>query len=195
MKITCSWCKKFLGEKEPFEDKAVTHAKCPECIQKQKNEERLANTAAEGKTITLENGIKGFITIGGKDTPLLQLGDVVISGKEFLCVKKDRPKVEKHLAGLVSDEVDYTFLHSSVIEIPKTKRRKKGEPEEKPKEPIQHNCTVRVSKAMALAWFDASTAHFSEVYGQLAEFLVDTYLEEQLKKKRLPDQPSATPTP
>ena len=182
MKIICSWCKAILGEKEPFEDPAVTHAKCPECIQKQKNEERLANEAAEGKTIVLENGVKGFITIGGKDTPLLQLGDVVISGKEFLCVKKDRPKVEKHLTSLVSDEVDYTFLHSSVIEIPKTRRGKKSESEEKPKESVQYNCTVRVSKAMALAWFDASTAHFDEVYGQLAEMLVDSYLKDRLPK-------------
>lgn len=188
MKIVCSWCKKLLGEKEPFEDQSETHAKCPECLQKQKNEERLANEAAEGKTIVLENGIKGFVTIGGKNTPLLQLGDVVISGKEFLCVKKDRPKVEKHLSDLVSDEVDYTFLHSSVIEIPKTKRGKKNdEPEEKPKEPVQYNCTVRVSKAIALAWFDSSTAHFDEVYGQLAEMLVDAYLEDRLKKKNLPD--------
>ena len=105
-------------------------------------------------------------------------------------MKKDRPKVEKHLASLVRDEVDYTFLHSSVIEIPKTRRGKKNEPEEKPKEPIQYNCTVRVSKAMALAWFDSSTAHFDEVYGQLAELLVDAYLNDRLKKKNLPDEKS-----
>lgn len=31
MKIVCAWCKKRLGEKEPFEDKRVTHSQCPAC--------------------------------------------------------------------------------------------------------------------------------------------------------------------
>jgi hypothetical protein len=38
MKIVCSWCKKFMGEKEPFNDSSETHAKCAECLKKQKKE-------------------------------------------------------------------------------------------------------------------------------------------------------------
>jgi|GEM_PF-4672443 len=32
--IKCAWCGKYLGEKEPFEDKSVTHGICPECRAK-----------------------------------------------------------------------------------------------------------------------------------------------------------------
>lgn len=38
MKIICSWCKKFMGEKEPFDDETETHAKCVECLRKQEGE-------------------------------------------------------------------------------------------------------------------------------------------------------------
>ncbi len=27
----CAWCKKVIGEKEPFEDKSVTHGICQDC--------------------------------------------------------------------------------------------------------------------------------------------------------------------
>src|SRR3990167_50375 len=36
MKIICSWCKKSLGEKDPFGDHSVTHGICPEC-EKEEN--------------------------------------------------------------------------------------------------------------------------------------------------------------
>ena len=35
MKIICSWCKKLIGEKEPFGDTSETYAKCPTCNEKQ----------------------------------------------------------------------------------------------------------------------------------------------------------------
>ena len=35
MKIVCSWCKKVMGEKEPFDDPSVSHAKCSACLSKQ----------------------------------------------------------------------------------------------------------------------------------------------------------------
>ena len=36
MKIICSWCKKFLGEKEPYDDPSETHGRCAERLEKQK---------------------------------------------------------------------------------------------------------------------------------------------------------------
>ena len=33
MKIVCSWCKKFIGEKEPLDDKSESHTKCDGCIK------------------------------------------------------------------------------------------------------------------------------------------------------------------
>ncbi len=35
MKIICSWCKKVMGEKEPFDDPSVTHGRCMACLSKQ----------------------------------------------------------------------------------------------------------------------------------------------------------------
>jgi DNA-directed RNA polymerase subunit RPC12/RpoP len=32
--IKCAWCGKYLGEKEPYEDKSETHGICPECLAK-----------------------------------------------------------------------------------------------------------------------------------------------------------------
>lgn len=29
----CAWCKKELGEKEPLEDKRITHGMCEECLE------------------------------------------------------------------------------------------------------------------------------------------------------------------
>lgn len=31
MKVVCAWCKKDLGEKEPLEEKTVSHGMCEEC--------------------------------------------------------------------------------------------------------------------------------------------------------------------
>lgn len=31
IKICCN-CKKYLGEKEPLENKSITHGYCPECL-------------------------------------------------------------------------------------------------------------------------------------------------------------------
>jgi hypothetical protein len=33
MIIQCAWCKTFLGEKAPLEDKALTHTICPPCSE------------------------------------------------------------------------------------------------------------------------------------------------------------------
>lgn len=182
MKIICSWCKKTLGEKEPFGDPAVTHAKCSECVEKQKREERLANTAEAGKTVTLENGLKGFITIGGKETEGLGLGEILVAGKRFHFSKDERKKLEKHLNTVNEDSVEYTFLHSSVIDISNVRRRKKSDPPVQPKEDVNYNCTVRISKAAALSSFDGTAAHFEEALRGFAELAVDAFLKDQEKK-------------
>jgi len=32
MKVVCAWCQKSMGEKEPFEDSAVSHGLCEGCM-------------------------------------------------------------------------------------------------------------------------------------------------------------------
>lgn len=39
MKIICSWCGKDMGEKEPLENKIITHGMCDECLNKLREEE------------------------------------------------------------------------------------------------------------------------------------------------------------
>lgn len=34
----CVYCKKKYGEKEPYDDKRITHGACPECGKKAKDE-------------------------------------------------------------------------------------------------------------------------------------------------------------
>lgn len=183
MKIICSWCKKVLGEKEPFDDPAVTHAKCSNCLEKQQREEQLANTTEAGKTITLDNGLKGFITIGGKETEKLGLGEILVAGKKFRCSKDERKKIEKHLNTLGEDDIDYTFLHSSVLDISHAvaRRRKKNEVQPIPKEDVDYNCTVRLSKSAVLSSFDATATHFEETLNSFAELAVDSYMNNQAR--------------
>lgn len=40
MKIVCAWCEKELGEKEPLEDKDITHGMCFRCFLKIRREMR-----------------------------------------------------------------------------------------------------------------------------------------------------------
>jgi len=38
MLVICSWCGKPLGEKEPKEDKSISHSICEECKKKVKEQ-------------------------------------------------------------------------------------------------------------------------------------------------------------
>lgn len=40
MVIICAWCKKTLGEKEPFDNPSTTHGICTECYKKVLDEEK-----------------------------------------------------------------------------------------------------------------------------------------------------------
>jgi len=35
MIIKCAWCGKYMGEKEPLENKNITHGICLKCLKKQ----------------------------------------------------------------------------------------------------------------------------------------------------------------
>ena len=35
MKVACAWCGKYLGKKEPLENKRVTHTICKKCGEKE----------------------------------------------------------------------------------------------------------------------------------------------------------------
>ncbi len=40
MKVTCAWCGKNMGEKEPLMDTSTTHGMCEECYKKEIDKEK-----------------------------------------------------------------------------------------------------------------------------------------------------------
>ena len=49
----CSWCNRILGEKEPLEDKRITHTICEKC-----QEDLVGSVASRRKTLFMD-GTKG----------------------------------------------------------------------------------------------------------------------------------------
>lgn len=50
----CAWCKKDLGEKEPIENKIITHGMCEECLAKFKKkiqEEKMRTIGCSGNVV------------------------------------------------------------------------------------------------------------------------------------------------
>lgn len=45
MTVQCAWCKRFIGQKAPYTDRAVTHGICEACAAKQERETKKAGTA------------------------------------------------------------------------------------------------------------------------------------------------------
>ena len=126
MKIICSSCKKVLGIQKPFNDNSEVPAKCPDCFQREKEEaSKLPPLPAPGerKDITLENGLKGFLTVAGADTAKLSLWDLMVSGKKIFCAKDRRESFQEYLEMIDNDQVDVTFMYSSSIKIKESFKR------------------------------------------------------------------------
>ncbi len=183
MKIICSWCKKFLGEKEPSNDPSETHAKCVNCLEKQKRTEAPLKKVVDGQRECIEEGLKGFLTISGKESKNLNFGEMIISGKKCNCISQTREELESYLNNLPGDEVDMTSLHSTIVAIPSSAkgRRRKGVPdeEEKPTEEVTYNFTTRVPKAPVLTCYDFEKERMKEVTELLAEMAFSAYLKER----------------
>lgn len=158
MKIICSNCRKLLGIQRPYNDDSEVPAKCPDCFQKEKEEASKRPTLpapGERKEITLESGLKGFLTVADADTAKLSLWDLIVSGKKIFCAKDRRESFQEYLEMRDSDHVDVTFLYFSSIKIPPGNRRSKKQPIKKEKsQSIDYNCTVTVSEGYALMMFD-----------------------------------------
>ena len=184
MRIVCSWCKKFLGEKEPFDDSSETHAKCPTCIERQKHQEEIRK-AEESRVVTID-GFQGLLTLAGKESPKVSFWEIDFSGKQFFCSKETRKNFEKYIKSLPSDEVAVTWLHSSKISMPNWPRgrgrRKKIEPppKEEPPKSEDYNCTIRVSKEQAFQVFDSASERNIDFATKLMGIA-----EDWIKKERI----------
>ena len=181
MKIICSWCKKLIGEKEPFDDPSTTHAKCPDCLKKQKDQEAQSEkqTQDKSKIVTFKNGTQGILTVAGKESAELSFFELEVNRKGFFCHESTRQEFKDYIDGIAADEVGVTFLHS--IEVPlepvKKGKRKKEETERldrpRPKS-INYNCTIRVSKEGVCSMFE-DMADRSEKF---ADLVVDAAMEK-----------------
>jgi len=184
MKIICSTCKKVLGVQRPFNDNTEVLAKCPECFQKEKEEvlkPQLKPGPGERKNITLENGLKGFLTIAGVDSLKLSLWDLVVSGKKIFCAKDRRESFREYLEMIDREAVDVTFIHSSTIKLESMDGRRKKQPirsDEKKQNSVDYNCTVTVPKDYALRMFDGVAERLQMFTKILAEAAVKAELTD-----------------
>ena len=134
MKIVCYLCKKVIGEQKPFDNPAEVLAKCTNCLAKEKEQALQAlkkepmPEPGQPREVILENGLKGMLSVGGAETEKLSFWDMIFAGKKFFCISSVQKEFQQYLAGISAEEVDVTFLHSSVIKIDtplKGRRRKK----------------------------------------------------------------------
>ncbi|MDP8233601.1 MAG: hypothetical protein P9M06_02215 [Candidatus Saelkia tenebricola] len=176
MKIICSSCRKVLGIQRPYNDDSEVPAKCPDCFQKEKDEASKQPTLpvpGERKDITLESGLKGFLTVADVDTVKLSFWDLIVSGKKIFCAKDRRESFQEYLEMRDSDHVDVTFLYSSSIKIPPTSRRGKKQLIKKDKpQSNNYNCTMTVSKNYALMMFDKVAERQEQFVNVVSEGIV-----------------------
>lgn len=182
MKIICSNCEKVLGIQKPYNDDSEVPAKCPDCFQKEKEEaskQPPLPAPGERKDITLENGLKGFLTVAGVGIAKFSLWELIVSGKKIFCAKDRRENFQEYMEMIDGDYVDVTFLYFSPIKIPLIDRRKEKQPIEKKKsQPISYNCTVTVSKSYAFIMFDRVAEQQEKLVNVIAEGLYEEWKEE-----------------
>ena len=182
MKIICSSCRKVLGVQRPYNDNSEVPAKCPDCFQKEKEEaskQPVLPAPGERKDITLEGGLKGFLTVAGAGTAKLSFWDLIVSGKEIFCAKDRRESFQEYLEMRDSDHVDVTFLYSSSIKILPGNYRSRKQSVGKGKPQSDHyNCTVMVSKDYALMMFDKVAEGHEQLINVVSEGIVKASADE-----------------
>lgn len=177
MKIVCILCKKMMGEQEPWDDLSEKAAKCPSCIEAEKEEairKELRDRPMRGREILFQNGWKGIISLGGTDTRELSFWDLEVGGKYFFCAEPAREDLQKYLARINEPDVDVMFLHSIQTQLPpKRGKRKKTDPEppmeKEESKTLCYNCTVRVPKDAVMSMFDDKDSRLKQFIKTLAK--------------------------
>ena len=167
-----------MGLCKPFDNDSEVLAKCTDCFKIEKeeiNKNSVKPLPGERKEITLENGMKGFLTVAGPDTAELSFWDLMVSGKKFYCAKDRRESFYEYLNMIDNDQVDITFFHSSSIILPPGNSRKKNNQKqagEKKKNSLNYNCTITVPKYYALNMFDNIAKRAEDFVEVLAKAVV-----------------------
>jgi len=156
-------------------------------MDKEKEEMRKANPIpklGEEREVTFENGLKGKLSIAGKESNELSFWDLIVAGKKFSCSEEEQDKAEKYLNKLTENDVDVTFLHSMSVKLDKSldgrRKKKQVSPVEgkKPEKGITYNCTVRVPKQYVLLMFKDKASSMQQFAGILADIALRMHKEE-----------------
>lgn len=150
------------------------------------------------ENVTLDHGVRGVLTISGKESEELHFFELVVNGKKFFCEKEQRQSFQDFLENLPGDQVEVMFLHSMSIKINQIKkgRRKSIEvakTEDGRDDSVTYNCTVKVSKHYAQAIFDDMEDRQSEATDLLGHMLYEHWLEEQKAAQSKADAPESNP--
>ena len=191
MKIVCDRCKVLLGEQEPLLDSSEISAKCVSCLkfEKEQAERKEKQRMFPGKEIVLDGGLKGVLSIAGKDTQKLSLWELEVAGKKFYCGKDTREEFIKFLAKITDTDVEIMYMHSLHCKVSDSwmnkKRKKKSDPkpiEEALTESIDYNCTVKISKQYVQSVFDDVADRFDKVATLMADMIINQYTRNQQDK-------------
>lgn len=192
MKIICSWCKKTIGEKEPYDDPSITHAKCTDCLNTQEKEDKRLLKRAEQQDkdiVTFPSGHQGRLSVSDRKTKL-SLFEIAVNGKNFFCAETTRKALAGHLDSIPSNEVDVSFLYSMDIQLDEPiKGRRKKDLKPKKSKAIHYNCTIRVSKQGLWSMFEDTKNRMN----QFAEIIADAAIEEHRKDRLAAAQPAQCP--
>lgn len=174
MKIICRQCKKVIGEQAPYQDNTEVKAKCSECIAKDKLSGARFSPIPElqdGQEITLDSGLKGRLWAVKSKSKEISLFEIAVSGRKFFCADQIRDVFRQYVDKAKTADVDVSFLHSMKCKIDHLRKRSKKdapvEPKNNPRDMIQYNCTVSVSKDFALRMFDSKVNQLHEIAGIL----------------------------
>jgi len=126
---------------------------------------------------------------GGKETEAVSFFELLVDGRRFFGCEEHEQALEEYLEGIPGDTVDVTYLHSGRVELEHVRKgRRKTIEAKKAKEGkpamVNINCTVKVSKPLALSALEdkkirlkefarilADSAHRQAQEGQMAQAL------------------------
>ncbi len=185
MKIVCQNCKKVLGLQSPYNDDSEIPAKCPECFDKEKQAaSKPQPMPAPGERVDIEfdSGVKGYLTVAGYGTENLSFSDIIVSGKKISCAKSQRDQFIEYLGLIDKDSVEVTYMYSTSIIMPPSKRRKSKKAVESKKaipESIHYNCTVALPKYHAVAMFDNVAERVEKILDVISRGVVKCWVDER----------------
>lgn len=141
--------------------------------------------------VKLADDLEGQLTAVGEPSEKIDLFELVVNGKRFGCLEKEKKAFEAYLATIPGDHVELRFFHSTRLRLEQVRRGRgktlevKKEEEGGPKS-VDYNCTTRAPKEYARVMFEDMQRRCERLAELLAQSLVESYLNEQKAPRRIP---------